>query len=349
MEVANNNQEDQTLMGSNEYLHVVKGKRTKRQRPLSPLTLPAMTTSTSSSGGGGGEDEKPDNNNFPSPTTSVEFSVISSEEEEDMAHCLILLAQGGHKRSKQIDDENGKMARINSRRFYNDAAAATTSKAAGAGAGLYLYECKTCNKCFSSFQALGGHRASHKRPNNKGMCNEETTKTAITKTSSLLMLTEQESPQHHRFNDNSNNNNNIIASSTTCARPSLVLQMGNSSSLSAFNNNKSRVHECSICGSEFSSGQALGGHMRRHRTTNATTATTTTTTSTNIDFSHHQDDQLNFSNKKASARNVLSLDLNLPAPEEDYSSKFSLFSSSKQQLQQQPLVFSASALVDCHY
>ncbi|KAJ0259644.1 Zinc finger protein ZAT11 [Hirschfeldia incana] len=26
------------------------------------------------------------------------------------------------------------------------------------------FECKTCNKRFSSFQALGGHRASHKKP-----------------------------------------------------------------------------------------------------------------------------------------------------------------------------------------
>lgn len=26
------------------------------------------------------------------------------------------------------------------------------------------FKCKTCNKEFSSFQALGGHRASHKRP-----------------------------------------------------------------------------------------------------------------------------------------------------------------------------------------
>ncbi|KAI3830080.1 hypothetical protein L1987_04213 [Smallanthus sonchifolius] len=27
-----------------------------------------------------------------------------------------------------------------------------------------LFHCKTCNKPFRSFQALGGHRASHKRP-----------------------------------------------------------------------------------------------------------------------------------------------------------------------------------------
>ncbi|KAM5560025.1 zinc finger protein ZAT11-like [Rosa sericea] len=27
-----------------------------------------------------------------------------------------------------------------------------------------VYECKTCNRQFSSFQALGGHRASHKKP-----------------------------------------------------------------------------------------------------------------------------------------------------------------------------------------
>ena len=40
-----------------------------------------------------------------------------------------------------------------------------------------------------------------------------------------------------------------------------------SSSGDVFQNNqiKTKVHECSICGVEFPVGQALGGHMRRHR------------------------------------------------------------------------------------
>ncbi|XP_071687545.1 zinc finger protein ZAT11-like [Rutidosis leptorrhynchoides] len=37
--------------------------------------------------------------------------------------------------------------------------------------GGRVYNCKTCNKEFKSFQALGGHRASHKRPKMMN-CNE---------------------------------------------------------------------------------------------------------------------------------------------------------------------------------
>lgn len=33
-----------------------------------------------------------------------------------------------------------------------------------APAAARVFECKTCNRQFSSFQALGGHRASHKKP-----------------------------------------------------------------------------------------------------------------------------------------------------------------------------------------
>ncbi|URD89186.1 hypothetical protein MUK42_27095, partial [Musa troglodytarum] len=116
------------------------------------------------------------------------------------------------------------------------------------------YGSKTCDSCFPSFQALGGHRASNKKPK--------------------------------------------------------------------------REHECSICGSEFSTGKALGGHMRRHRPITAAEST-----------------------EAEKEKNVLLLDLNLPAPSNDNCDGLPKSPSSAAYSfeSQQPLVFSASALVDCHY
>ncbi|KAF5471696.1 hypothetical protein F2P56_008469 [Juglans regia] len=78
---------------------------------------------------------------------------------------------------------------------------------------VQVFECKTCNRQFSSFQALGGHRASHKKPRLMGEEHEDQTK----------------------------------------------LQSNSAG------NKKPKMHECSICGQTFSMGQALGGHMKRHR------------------------------------------------------------------------------------
>ncbi|XP_057743664.1 zinc finger protein ZAT11-like [Arachis stenosperma] len=83
------------------------------------------------------------------------------------------------------------------------------------------FECSTCNRKFSSFQALGGHKASHKKQKM-----EKNNKEEATTTLSLGV----------------GNNNNVF-----------------------INKPNNKMHECSICGQRFSQGQALGGHMRKHR------------------------------------------------------------------------------------
>ncbi|KAF9597515.1 hypothetical protein IFM89_019429 [Coptis chinensis] len=291
-------------MGSNDQVLIIKGRRTKRPRPSSPFSLASSSSVGGISSGSGGAVIGGDGNGHAnnlhdefdrrssSPINSVGFAE-STEEEEDMANCLILLAHGGNNNknepsAKHFEDDGG-MERYNRRKIVDTAT--TTGKA-----GLYEYQCKTCNRCFASFQALGGHRASHKKPKNNMV---EDQKKAIV------------SYDDHEGHFNNN---------------SPPLHMGNRG---IFSNNKSKVHECSICGSEFSSGQALGGHMRRHRTpTNTNMAMTThVTTSESQEYS-----------KKS--RNVLALDLNLPAPEEERENKFSYAS---------PFILSASPLVDCHY
>ncbi|KAL0347136.1 UNVERIFIED_CONTAM: Zinc finger protein ZAT5 [Sesamum calycinum] len=217
-----------------EEITLIKGKRSKRPRPDSPpLALPMATLPDLSHGSS-------DPAVIPSPSNSGcdQLRQTADEEEEDMANCLILLAKG------QAQKFSHPVAEV--------------------------YQCKTCNKSFPSFQALGGHRASHKKPN---------------KPPARVLG----SPPH-----------------------------------------KSRVHECSICGAEFGSGQALGGHMRRHRP---------------IPGSSHGESQEVIKRP----RNLLSLDLNLPAPDDinDHpaaESKFP-FAATKEQV----IVFSASPLVDCHY
>ncbi|XP_058108964.1 zinc finger protein ZAT5-like [Magnolia sinica] len=248
----------QEATGSNDYSHIIKGKRTKRQR-LQTHIAAAMTSSSS----GCGRDDQ----NISSSTSSIEIS--ASTEEEEMANCLILLAQGGiplygPRFNPQL--EGSGAGRFSCRKF-SEAETTTAGKD-----GFHLYECKTCNRCFPSFQALGGHRASHKKPK--------------------------------AVEENENETSN-----------SLPFQMVKSAPY-----NKSRVHECSICGSEFSSGQALGGHMRRHRPAIVEA----------------------LENRKE--RSILALDLNLPAPEDDHD-----LLKSTRGFTKQSVAYAASATVDCHY
>ncbi|GAA0154618.1 hypothetical protein LIER_23192 [Lithospermum erythrorhizon] len=234
-----------------------------------------------------------------------------------MANCLILLAQSGRRNSKSAtiqiknniekqevgDDEMMNLEKISSRKLKE--MTITTSSTIVGKASIYVYECKTCNRCFPSFQALGGHRTSHKKHK-------------------PMMEMEEINPKKLPSKDDHDQEEKAKKILKICPSSLLSLEMAKKNSHgSIINKNKAKVHECSICGAEFTSGQALGGHMRRHR--NQASATTSTTESSHDDGGDRP-------------RNVLELDLNFPAPpEEDHhdDSKFQLS------------LFSSPALVDC--
>ncbi|KAK7324903.1 hypothetical protein VNO77_28835 [Canavalia gladiata] len=278
---------EELMVGScnKDATHIAKGKRTKRRlRPLSPCTT-AMTSSCSSASGGG---------------ASFSSATFEDQEEEDMANCLILLAQGKGGDSSHDDHK------------HNHHGGHVKKESSNIKIDLYVYECKTCNRTFPSFQALGGHRASHKKPK--------------------VMITQQEEnkwlplpppppppPPSQLIGDFEESKENHV-------KMSLQLGCGNN-----MRGNKSKIHECSICGSEFTSGQALGGHMRRHRASNTNTTTTTTLHNTTFD--------------KVKPPNVLEFDLNLPAPEDDLRDSNFQFPTNQNSI----VLSAAPPLVGCHY
>ncbi|KAJ1263248.1 hypothetical protein BS78_09G168700 [Paspalum vaginatum] len=114
-----------------------------------------------------------------------------------------------------VDTASALMLLWRLRRQQQSSAGAGTAAglvASGRGRGR-VFECKTCGRGFPTFQALGGHRASHRRPKPYAAPGPRRT------------------PTHEG----------------ECAKAG------------------PRVHGCPVCGLEFAVGQALGGHMRRHR------------------------------------------------------------------------------------
>ncbi|XP_026415999.1 zinc finger protein ZAT12-like [Papaver somniferum] len=157
-----------------------------------------------------------------------------------MAKFLMLLSSGREEADYQSMVEPLTTSTINQNRFY---------------------ECKTCNRQFPSFQALGGHRASHKKPR----------------------LEESVLSGTRSINDNQQQKK------------------------------KPKAHECSICGLEFSVGQALGGHMRKHRAVTAPVATPTETmglSSSSSDTTTYKQQPLELV-EISNSRRLLSLNLDL--------------------------------------
>ena len=380
---------EEAISAAKEQALILKGKRTKRQRLQSPTPfsiVPPMSSQEPDV-----EDEstslvskekslndeintnKNDNNMLSNGVTSPASSssnnnatlkTAADEEDQDMANCLILLAQGHYTPQQQPQqtrqfmmsyqesgNNNNNAYRSSSRRFL-ETSNGTTS---GGRAGYYVYKCKTCDRTFPSFQALGGHRASHKKPKAAaGLHSDHDLKKSIYNDAVSLHL------------------NNVPAATpnNNSSHRSLVVY-------GKANNNK--VHECGICGAEFTSGQALGGHMRRHRgavvasAASASTATvrvaaTAGTANTALSLSPMSFDQMSVHPVQAPVKRArsavvsLDLDLNLPASEDVNRVNGLSFASKQEQEQeheheqthqreeQKTLVLSsAPTLVDCHY
>nr|GMC54684.1 zinc finger protein ZAT5-like [Ipomoea batatas] len=312
--------------GPNQQLqdlsHIVKGKRTKRSRstPHSPISFTMITATTT-------PPHSPPAAPIPAPPTP---------EDEDMARCLMLLSQGGGGFSRHPppaipkspihkEEEIGGGSKFCSKKYIE-----TTTGGGGGGGGvkvgMYVYECRTCGRTFPTFQALGGHRTSH----TKEKAPLTTAETAAAKRP--LALYDEEDVNPYPFNK------------------APKISPTPFSSLHFYDSAKSspRIHECSYCGAEFSSGQALGGHMRRHR--NSTVAAAASQLSPSSSSLEKRVPQKEENNGKC-----LNLDLNLlPAGEDNQDHRRARDVPENQEQQPppvQPTLFLSTTppLVGCKY
>uniref|UniRef100_A0A2P2JUI3 Zinc finger protein ZAT5 n=1 Tax=Rhizophora mucronata TaxID=61149 RepID=A0A2P2JUI3_RHIMU len=228
-----------------------------------------------------------------------------------MANCLILLAQG--EGPKPTVTETAE--KFSPGDFSGTVAVPTATRT-----GFYVYYCKTCKRSFPSFQALGGHRATHHRK------------------PKATVVEEKKDPVVLPMNDHPDED---CHPNKSCSLDDPISHQIASSNDD--NSNKSKIfrgkmakktHECSICGSQFTSGQALGGHMRRHRASAG---------------NHMSAIIESVKTGEIKPRKILPLDLNLPAPENDDHHDPETETNFQFASKQQALVFSAPALVDCHY
>ncbi|KAJ0682461.1 putative transcription factor C2H2 family [Helianthus annuus] len=158
-----------------------------------------------------------------------------------------------------------------------------------------MFECKACKKVFNSHQALGGHRASHKKV--KGCF----------------------AARNDQSDDNIGDDDVITHDEYfPSPKPISSYQFNQGPSTTPAARRMSKVHKCSICNRIFASGQALGGHKRCHWLTSNMSDTTSTSIAK---FNFHEHIEQLHRRALALPSQILkkskALDLNLPATDHD--------------------------------
>ncbi|CAH1424074.1 unnamed protein product [Lactuca virosa] len=164
-----------------------------------------------------------------------------------------------------------------------------------------MFECKACKKVFNSHQALGGHRASHKKV--KGCFAARNDQFDDTIVDDDVITHDQLFPSPKPISSYQ------VNQGPSAATPVPAPLVGAA-------RRKSKVHKCSICNRIFASGQALGGHKRCHWLTSNMSDTTSL-----AKFNFHEHIEQLHRRALALPSQILNkskaLDLNLPAPADD--------------------------------
>jgi len=244
-----------------------------------------------------------------------QFGLATNDEEKDVAMCLVMLASGVNTAqipqfqmgTEELGSGDLKLPNTGSQ-LPKCIRKKPKYKKIDGDAGLYnddevkkvRFKCTTCNKVFSSHEALGGHRASHNKVKGCFWQIEEE------KESQEEDISDEEL---HTGSDSQLPGNFHKPSPKERTKDSCVKARDETRTMkaTAFSVKKSRVHECSICHRDFASGQALGGHKRCHWGSARASDTTTSTISSNKETPMQQ---------QMPAR-VEVLDLNLPATVDD--------------------------------
>ncbi|XP_017245744.1 uncharacterized protein LOC108217423 [Daucus carota subsp. sativus] len=140
-----------------------------------------------------------------------------------------------------------------------------SSAQAAAAIASEKYKCSTCDKCFSSPQALGGHRSSHYKLKvtvingtdsvpDKHPIQISSSVSAFAPPAQTLVSNEELNKSHQQ---------QPLKSEECATKGNYFDEVGGSSKADP-DHFSSTVYQCTMCYKEFPSGQALGGHKRCH-------------------------------------------------------------------------------------